>query len=122
MEIARSFLVTVFVWILFATGSIMFLKGEQQMSALSSDWSRPKLFEGAYTGTADLSRMAGEQVLGLVTYAKEGEFVLNLDGLLIDSNTEMDSIDFSGVLNVAFYTLTIARDAWGKTISITAAQ
>lgn len=121
MDIARSILVTVFVWILFAAGAAMYLAGEEQMTELSTDWSMPQLFEGAYTGTADLTRMSGEQALGLVTHAKEGEFVLTLDGLLIDSRTDLTSIDFRGV-SQAMYTLTVTRDTAGKIISIIATQ
>lgn len=99
----------------------MYLKGEQGMNELSADWSKPLLFEGAYTGTVDLTQMAGEQVLGLVTYAKEGEFILTLDGLLISPSTSLDSIDFREVSNKT-YTLTFTRNAAGKVISITAAR
>ncbi len=119
MEIARSFLVTLFVWVLFATGASLFLRGEQQMNAIEPDYNRAALFESAYTGTADLARVPGEQVLGWVLQAKEGKFVLSLDGLLIDKNTKLDLIDLRGVSGIT-YTVQTARDASGRIVSITA--
>lgn len=119
METARSFLITLFVWMLFAAGSIMFLKNEQKMNTLAQTSDRPNVFEGAYTGTADLSRMSGEQLLGLALYAKGGEFVLSIDGIVIDRNTDLEAIDFQGVPGLE-YELSMTRDSSGRVISITA--
>lgn len=99
----------------------MYLISEERMITTLTDWSRPELFEGAYNQTADLNLMSGEQALGLVPFAKEGEFVLMLDGLLIDEKSDLTAIDFRGVLKET-YTLDIARDSTGKIISIIASQ
>ncbi|WP_159887529.1 hypothetical protein [Paenibacillus puerhi] len=120
MDILRTFLQTLFAWVLFAMGAAWFLTSEQHFAAGTKDFSRPQLFAGPYEGTADLSRLTGVQVLGMIPYALNGEYDLAIEGIgTFDDSTDISAFDLRWVPSYT-YRITVTRDADNKVKSVTA--
>jgi hypothetical protein len=120
LEIARTFLLTLFAWSLFAMGGAWLLTAEQQFETASRTYERPILFDAPYTGTADLTRLTGNQVLGLVPYALNGEFDLSIEGIgTFDSMTDISHYDLRWVPDRS-YKISMIYDSQGKVTGITA--
>jgi hypothetical protein len=112
LDSIRGFLFTLFAWILFAICGFTFLQNE---SIGSIDMKKPasqQVAPAKYTGTADLSILKGEQVIGMVPFALAGNFNLRIDTMLIDINTDITTIDLRGVPGLN-YTIAITRDVNG---------
>lgn len=60
--------------------------------------------------TGDLNKVSGEAILGMVLNALNGEYVIVVDGITIDENTNMDTVSLSGVIGRT-YKITSVSDS-----------
>ncbi|WP_341281075.1 hypothetical protein [Paenibacillus sp. FSL H8-0537] len=110
MNTTRQFLFTLFAWILFMIGGFIFLKNEssqlEQLPILDS--TTPYVSSALYKGTGNLNQISGDQVIGMVPFALNGEYTLSIDGIRVDADTDIEEIDLRGVSGLS-YTLSVTR-------------
>jgi hypothetical protein len=58
----------------------------------------------------DLSVVTGEDILGMILFAKEGEYLIVVDGILINQASDLNYLNLSGVVGKK-YNMQIQRDA-----------
>ncbi|GGA04891.1 hypothetical protein GCM10008018_58460 [Paenibacillus marchantiophytorum] len=119
MENLRSFLLTIFAWILFAVSGFIFLKHESIGTIHTGEAVSQQIAPAKYTGTADLTSIKGEQLIGMVPSALAGNFQLIIDGLSITDTTDITTVDLRGVPGLS-YNIRITRDAVGNIATIRA--
>ncbi|MEK5033537.1 hypothetical protein MKY96_18940 [Paenibacillus sp. FSL R7-0302] len=120
MKNGIQFLLTLFAWILFAMGGFTFLRLEGENSAAELRQPEQRTVASAlYTGTGDLKRISGEQVLGMIPAALEGDYILYIDGMVINEATDLTAIDLRGVPGAAYQLEVTRTDEMIKQISAT---
>lgn len=89
MKNGIQFLLTLFAWILFAMGGFTFLRLEGENSAAELRQPEQRTVASAlYTGTGDLKRISGEQVLGMILRRSRGTiFYISTAWLLMKLQT-----------------------------------
>ncbi|MEK3713926.1 hypothetical protein [Paenibacillus sp. FSL R7-0333] len=120
MKNGIQFLLTLFAWILFAVGGFTFLRLEGENSAVELRQPEQRTVASAlYTGTGDLKRINGEQVLGMIPAALEGDYILYIDGMVINEATDLTAIDLREVPGTAYRLEVTRTDEMIKQISAT---
>ncbi|MRN53047.1 hypothetical protein [Paenibacillus monticola] len=108
MRTSTQFLLTLFAWILFAIGGFTFLRLEGENAVQARQPVQPTVASAPYTGTGDLKKVNGEQVIGMIPSALEGDYILYIDGIVINMETDLTAVDLRGVPGGA-YQLSITR-------------
>lgn len=72
MKNSTQFLLTLFAWILFAVGGFTFLRLEMESAVPNRHYELPTVASAPYKGTGDLNKISGEQVIGMIPPALEG--------------------------------------------------
>ena len=67
----------------------------------------------------DLSFISGDQILGMIPYALNGEFNLIVDGITVAQGVDINNINFSGVAGKT-YRMTYTENVSTGEITITA--
>lgn len=70
-----------------------------------------------YEELGDLSYISGNDLIGMVLYANEGEYTLVLDGVMIDENTDLNYLNVMGVFNKD-YRMQVSRDSITKEVTV----
>ncbi|TVY07320.1 hypothetical protein [Paenibacillus cremeus] len=115
----RLLLLLGFAWFLLAVAASSFFRSEAAAIVQKPSLNTTAVLENKYLGTTDLGQISGEQVLGMVPYALAGEFPLVVDGITINPNTNISSINFRGVSGLT-YSLTVNRNTNRDIISVVA--
>lgn len=118
MDNIREFIPTIITWLVFITVGVVFIFTEINQPVYSKIDTSTKVVSANYDHTADLTRMPGVQVIGMVPNALAGEYELTIDGITISSTTDISLIDLRGVKNHE-YKLTLHRSN-GEITSISA--
>lgn len=108
MKTATQFLLTLFAWILFTVGGFTFLRLEGDNTVQTSLPEQSTIAPALYTGTGDLKEVSGGQVIGMIPQALEGEYILVIDGIVFNEETDLDAVDLRGVPGTA-YKLRVTR-------------
>ncbi|WP_339246491.1 hypothetical protein [Paenibacillus sp. FSL F4-0243] len=108
MKNSTQFLLTLFAWILFAVGGFTFLRLEMESAVPNRHYELPTVAAAPYKGTGDLNKISGEQVIGMIPPALEGEYILYIDGIAINEETDLTAVDLRGVPDAA-YQLRVTR-------------
>lgn len=66
-----------------------------------------------------LDKTTGEDVLGMVLNALNGEYTLIVDGITIDQSTDMETVNVRGVVSRS-YSLQVQRDSYGNVTRVVA--
>jgi hypothetical protein len=119
LGLTRGFLLTIVAWVLFVVSGFIFIQKEINMKIDREEIKNPIVSNAIYNGTADLTKLKGEQLIGMIPFALDGEFTLFIDGIPIDSNTDISTINLRGVPGL-LYTIYINRDSLGNISSIIA--
>jgi hypothetical protein len=124
MHISGKFIMWVFALILFTTYGINPLIIEHKSIAMTKKEitdQRDVVNKTTPIGyaTQDLVVMTGKQIVGMVPYALAGEYILIVDGITINSTTDITTIDLRAVppLN---YRIGIYRDPASQEVTVTA--
>lgn len=118
MENIRGFIPTIIAWLLLITIGYVFISSEMNRPVYSVIDTSTKITEANYDRTADLTELDGSQMIGMVQAALNGEYQLTIDGITIDSSTDISMIDLRGVPNHT-YKITLYRQN-GEIVSINA--
>ncbi|WP_042203658.1 hypothetical protein [Paenibacillus camerounensis] len=110
MKTATQFLLTLFAWILFTIGGFTFLRLETGQPVQARGPEQATLTRALYTGTGDLKKVSGEQLIGMIPQALEGDYILVIDGIVFNEETDLDAVDLRGVPGVA-YELRVTRNS-----------
>jgi hypothetical protein len=108
MRNGTQFLLTLLAWAMFMIGGFSFLRFEGEQAPSARLAVQPTVATASYTGTKNLNRISGQQVIGMIQPALDGKYVLYIDGLRIDENTDLDTMDLRGVPDVN-YQLSVTR-------------
>ncbi|OKP84627.1 hypothetical protein A3844_19250 [Paenibacillus helianthi] len=108
MKTATQFLLTLFAWILFTIGGFTFLHLEGENIVKARQPEQPTVANALYKGTGDLKKVSGEQVIGMIPAALEGDYILHIDGIVINEETDLTAVDLRGVPGAA-YQLRVTR-------------
>jgi hypothetical protein len=120
MKTSTQFLLTLFAWILFAAGGFTFLRLEWENSAVQlRQPEQPVVASAPYMGTGDLKKVSGEQVIGMIPGALEGDYILYIDGMVINEDTDLTAVDLRGVPGAAYQLKVSRTDEMIKEISAT---
>lgn len=119
MKTSTQFLLTLFAWILFAIGGFTFLRLEWENSNQIRQPKQPVVASAPYVGTGDLKKVSGEQVIGMIPAALEGDYILKVDGIVINEKTDLTAVDLRGVPGVAYQLNVTRTDEMIKEISAT---
>lgn len=111
MKSLRVLIFDIFVAIVIITTLSLYLRHEikTQKDQLTTIHAR-NVTTSPYQGTANLQTITGESLIGMVPHALEGEYELVIDGLLININTDITTINFRGVPK-HMYKLDISRQS-----------
>ncbi|WP_166244091.1 hypothetical protein [Paenibacillus turpanensis] len=98
MDSVRSFLMTLFAWMLFAVSGFSFLSNELSAPVSTVQPKEDKVMPWRYEGLPDLSLISGEQALSLVSYALAGDFKLQVETstgyITVEAVTGLSNVDF----------------------------
>lgn len=108
MRTATQFLLTLFAWIMFVIGGFTFLRLEADSTVQASRPEQPTVALAPYTGTGDLKKVSGEQLIGMIPQALEGDYILVIDGIVFNEETDLDAVDLRGMPGAA-YELRVTR-------------
>jgi len=130
MDSLRGLLLTLFAWILFGTAGLWFLSQELKLQVHTEGTTQEQVAAAPYEGTpTDLSRISGEQAVGLVPPAASGEYtlilpdVINGTDIIIDRATDLWTIDLKDVpLPGVVYRMEVARSTQGEITEIRLTQ
>lgn len=110
MKTSNQFLLTLFAWIMFTVGGFSFLRLEGENSLQRRQPVQPAVSVAPYRGTGDLKVVNGTQVIGMIPSALEGDYILYIDGIRIDENTDLAAVELRGVPGLE-YQLSVTRDS-----------
>jgi|GEM_PF-1584553 len=119
MSAARQFMITLLAWILFMTGAFTFLHNEWTPLEKTSNYSSKDIVKTTSSSERSLSEISGEQLIGMVPFALNGDYKLIIDNIVIDHTIDIASVNLRNVVEQN-YTLTIYRDNHGNITSIRA--
>ncbi|MFC6333916.1 hypothetical protein ACFP56_14910 [Paenibacillus septentrionalis] len=119
MNSARQFMLTLFAWILFMVGAFTFLSNEWSPLENISNYSSKDIVEITSISERSLTEISGEQLIGMVPFALNGDYKLIIDNIVIDHTIDIASVNLRNVIGLT-YTLTIYRDNNGIITSIKA--
>ena len=108
MNAARSFMLTMFAWVLFMACAFPFLRHEWSPASVPIAHETKDLTASLANPSHDLDQISGEQLIGMVPFALNGDYELYIDGIAIDQDTDISTIDLRNVPGL-LYTLTVYR-------------
>lgn len=105
-ELSR-FMALIFSVIVFVIVGMPVINEELKSLKNSIDTYNPLVEEVVNkAGSADLAYISGDSVVGMVPLALRGEYDLILDGILVQEGSDVENVNFSGVVG-GDYKLTI---------------
>jgi hypothetical protein len=115
----RQFMITLLAWILFMTGAFTFLQNEWSTLERTTNYFSKDIVEITSLSERSLNEISGEQLIGMVPFALNGDYKLIIDNIIIDHTIDIATVNLRNVVNLT-YTLTIDRNNNGNITSITA--
>ncbi|AIQ46203.1 hypothetical protein R70723_10125 [Paenibacillus sp. FSL R7-0273] len=110
MKTVTQFLLTLFAWILFTIGGFTFLRLETSHTVKARGPEQSTITQALYAGTGDLKKVSGAQLIGMIPQAIEGDYILVIDGIIFNEETDLDAVDLRGVPGGA-YELRVTRNS-----------
>lgn len=108
MDEIRRLIFSIVCTVILIFGITMFLKNEANTEAHSYVPQPNEVQNAPYKGTTNLQLLTGSALIGMVPHALNGEYVLVIGGITINSNTDIESVDLRNVAHQD-YSITVSR-------------